>query len=128
MRAYGKWRLTVAQQETVHKAVISEFEKYKHSYEKKCNERISFLVFLALAKVTDEQFGFGEQRRARLIKSCMDEVNALSDYLVSNKCETPNGNERYDTDYNRETLKRLAEQYHIVWDEEVFNDDVEEII
>lgn len=56
MKAYGKRRLTVAQQETVHKAVVSEFEKYKHAYEKKCNERISFLVFLALAKVTDEQF------------------------------------------------------------------------
>lgn len=128
MNAYGKRRLTVAQQETVHKAVVSEFEKYKHAYEKKCNERISFLVFLALAKVTDEQFGFGEQRRARLIKSCMDEVNALSDYLVSNKCETANGNERYDTEYNLETLKRLAEQYHIAFDESMFDDDIEEDI
>lgn len=126
MKAYGKRRLTVAQQETVHKAVVSEFEKYKHAYEKKCNERISFLVFLALAKVTDEQFGFGEQRRAKLIESCIEQVNSLSDYLVSNKYETQNGNERYDTDYNRETLKRLAEQYHIAFDEDIFNDEVEE--
>lgn len=55
----------------------------------------------------------------------MAKVNELSDHLVKNKCETANGNERYDTDYNRETLKRLAEQYHIAWDEEVFNDDIE---
>ena len=35
MKAYGKRRLTVAQRETVHKAVISEFERYKQKQEVK---------------------------------------------------------------------------------------------
>lgn len=126
MKAYGKRRLSVAQQEAVQKAVIAEFDKYKRKYEEKVNARAFFLHYLTLSIVLEEVLHFGEQRRAKILKACMAKVNELSDHLVKNKCETPNGNERYDTDYNRETLKRLAEQYHIAWDEEIFNDDVEE--
>lgn len=128
MKAYGKRRLTVAQRETVHKAVISEFEKYKQQYEQKVNSRVFFLHYLTLAMVLDDELHFGEQRRAKLLKACMAKVNELSDHLVKNKCETANGNERYDTEYNLETLKRLAEQYHIAFDEDIFNDEVEESI
>lgn len=128
MKAYGKRRLTVAQRETVHKAVISEFEKYKQQYEQKVNSRVFFLHYLTLAMVLDDELHFGEQRRAKILKACMDKVNELSDYLVKNKCETANGNARYDTEYNLETLKRLAKQYHIAFDEDIFNDEVEESI
>lgn len=126
MKAYGKRRLTVAQRETVHKAVISEFEKYKQQYEQKVNSRVFFLHYLTLAMVLDDELHFGEQRQAKVLKACMSKVNELSDYLVKNKCETANGNARYDTEYNLETLKRLAEQYHIAFDEDIFNDEVEE--
>lgn len=128
MKAYGKRRLTVAQRETVHKAVISEFEKYKQQYEQKVNSRVFFLHYLTLAMVFDDELHFGEQRRAKVLKACMAKVNELSDYLVKNKCETANGNARYDTEYNLETLKRLAKQYHIAFDEDIFNDEVEESI
>lgn len=128
MKAYGKRRLTVAQRETVHKAVISEFEKYKQQYEQKVNSRVFFLHYLTLAMVLDDELHFGEQRRAKVLKACMAKVNELSDYLVKNKCETANGNARYDTEYNLETLKRLAEQYHIAFDESMFDDDIEEDI
>lgn len=128
MKAYGKRRLTVAQRETVHKAVISEFEKYKQQYEQKVNSRVFFLHYLTLAMVLDDELHFGEQRRAKVLKACMAKVNELSDYLVKNKCETANGNARYDTEYNLETLKRLAKQYHIAFDEDIFNDEVEKSI
>lgn len=128
MKAYGKRRLTVAQQEAVQKAVIAEFDKYKKKYEEKVNARAFFLHYLTLSIVLEEVLHFGEQRRAKILKACMDKVNELSDHLVKNKCETANGNERYDTEYNLETLKRLAEQYHIAFDEDIFNDEVEESI
>lgn len=107
MKAYGKRRLTVAQRETVHKAVISEFERYKQQYEQKVNGRVFFLHYLTLAMVLDDELHFGEQRRAKVLKACMAKVNELSDYLVKNKCETANGNERYDTE-NVETPCRAV--------------------
>lgn len=128
MKAYGKRRLSVAQQEAVQKAVIAEFDKYKKKYEEKVNARAFFLHYLTLSIVLEEVLHFGEQRRAKILKACMDKVNELSDHLVKNKCETANGNERYDTEYNLETLKRLAEQYHIAFDESMFDDDIEEDI
>lgn len=85
-----------------------------------------FLHYLTLSIVLEEVLHFGEQRRAKILNACMAKVNELSDYLVKNKCETANGNARYDTEYNLETLKRLAEQYHIAFDEDIFNDEVED--
>nr|DAJ98155.1 MAG TPA: hypothetical protein [Caudoviricetes sp.] len=126
IKAYGKRRLSVAQQETIRKAAASEFVKYKEQYEKKCNDRNFFLFFLTLAMVLDEELNFGEQRRAKIIKACMDKIEELSNYLVSNTCEIGSGNERFDTEYNLATLERLANQYHIAWDENIFNDDIEE--
>lgn len=128
MKAYGKRRLSVAQQEAVQKAVIAEFEKCKKKYEEKVNARAFFLHYLTLSIMLDDELHFGEQRRAKVLKACMAKVNELSDYLVKNKCETANGNARYDTEYNLETLKRLAKQYHIAFDEDIFNDEVEESI
>lgn len=125
MKAYGKRRLTVAQQEAVQKAVIGEFEKCKKKYEEKVNARAFFLHYLTLSIVLEEVLHFGEQRRARILKACMDKVNELSEFLVRNKFETANGNKRYDTVLNLATLEKLAHQYHIHWDEDIFNDDIE---
>ena len=125
MKAYGKRRLTVAQRETVHKAVKSEFERYKQQYEQKVNSRVFFLYYLTLAMVLDDELHFGEQRRAKVLKACMAKVNELSEFLVRNKFETANGNKRYDTVLNLATLEKLAHQYHIRWDEDIFNDDIE---
>lgn len=125
MKAYSKNRLTVAQRDTIHKTVAKEFEKYKSRYEQKCNDRIFFLFFLSLAIVLDEKLHFGEQRRGKVLKACIEQITDISDYLVSNTCETQNGNERYDTEYNLATLERLAKQYHIEWNEDIFNDDIE---
>lgn len=124
MKAYGKRRLSVAQQETISKAAASEFLKYKEHYENKCNDRNFFLFFLTLAMVLDEELNFGEQRRAKVIQACMDKITELSDYLVSNTCEIGSGNKRFDTEYNLSTLERLANRYHIAWDENIFNDDL----
>lgn len=55
----------------------------------------------------------------------MDKVNELSEFLVRNKFETANGNKRYDTVLNLATLEKLAHQYQIRWDEDIFNDDIE---
>lgn len=128
MKAYGKRRLSVAQQEAVQKAVIAEFEKCKKKYEEKVNARAFFLHYLTLSIVLEEVLHFGEQRRAKILKACIDKVNELSEFLVRNKFETANGNKRYDTVLNLATLEKLAHQYHIRWDEEIFNDDVEESI
>lgn len=77
MKAYGKRRLTVAQRETVHKAVISEFERYKQQYEQKVNSRVFFLHYLTLAMVLDDELHFGEQRREKVLKACMAKVNEI---------------------------------------------------
>ena len=54
MKAYGKRRLSVAQQEAVQKAVIAEFDKYKRKYEEKVNARAFFLHYLTLSIVLEE--------------------------------------------------------------------------
>ena len=128
MKAYSKRRLSVAQQEIIHKTVATEFEKYKKRYEQKCNDRIFFLFFLSLAMVLDDELHFGEQRRTKVLQACIEQITDISNYLVSNTCETEKGNKRYDTEYNLATLERLAKQYHIAFDEDIFNDEVEESI
>lgn len=128
MKAYDrKKRLTVSQRDVLKKCVVEEFTKYKAQYEKKCNDRIFFIHYLALAMVLDEQLGFGEKRRAKILKACMSKVTALSEFLVSNKCTYANGKEDFDVDYNLAQLERLAKQYNIAWDESIFVDVEEEM-
>lgn len=126
MKAYSKKQLTVAQREALKKSAINEFSKLKAKFEKKYNDRIFFIHYLALAMVLDEQLNFGEQRRAKILKACMAKVTELSEYLASNKCTYANGKEDYDVDYNLSQLEQYAKKYNIAWDESIFDDDIEE--
>lgn len=128
MKAYDrKKRLTVSQRDVLKKCVVEEFTKYKAQYEKKCNDRIFFLHYLALAMVLDEQLGFGDKRRAKIFEACMSKVTELSDYLASNKCTYANGKEEYDVDFNLQRLEEFANQYNIAWDASIFVDVEEEM-
>ena len=84
MKAYDrKKRLTVSQRDVLKKCVVDEFTKYKAQYEKKCNDRIFFLHYLALAMVLDEELGYGEKRRAKILNACMKKVAENSTMLSS---------------------------------------------
>lgn len=128
MKAYDrKKRLTVSQRDVLKKCVVDEFTKYKAQYEKKCNDRIFFLHYLALAMVLDEELGYGERRRAKILNACMKKVAEIGEYLTSNTfIEGDKGKEQYDVEFNLQRLKEFANQYNIAWDESIFV-DVEEL-
>ena len=99
MKAYDrkKGTLTVAQRQVLKQCVVDEFTKYKAQYEKKCNGRIFFLHYLALAMVLDEELGFGEKRRAKILNACMEKVSEIGEYLTSNTLSEGNeGNKQYE--------------------------------
>ena len=130
MKAYDrkKGTLTVAQRQVLKQCVVDEFTKYKAQYEKKCNDRIFFLHYLALAMVLDEELGFGEKRRAKILNACMKKVAEIGDYLTSNKfIEGDKGKEKYDVEFNLQRLEEFAKEYNIAWDESIFVDVEEEI-
>lgn len=129
MKAYDrKKRLTVSQRDILKKCVVEEFTKYKARYEKKCNDRIFFLHYLALAMVLDEQLGFGEKRRAKFLNACMEKVAEIGEYLTSNTfIEGDEGKEQYDVEFNLQRLEEFAKEYNIAWDESIFDDVEEEI-
>ena len=129
MKAYDrKKRLTVSQRDVLKKCVAEEFTKYKAKYEKKCNDRICFLHYLALAMVLDEELGYGEKRRAKILNACMEKVEEIGEYLTSNKfIEGDKGKEQYDVEFNLHKLEEFAKEYNIAWDESIFSDVEEEI-
>ena len=129
MKAYDrKKRLTVSQRNVLKKCVVDEFTKYKAKYEKKCNDRIFFLHYLALAMVLDEELGYGEKRRAKILNACMEKVAEIGEYLTSNTfIEGDNGKEQYDVEFNLQKLEEFAKEYNIAWDESIFVDVEEEI-
>ena len=127
MKAYNKRRATIAQRQMITDAVIAEYEKIKKKHEEKIGNRMFFVFTLALASVADEQLGFGDTRRDRLIEAVVKEANELSEKLLNNKFVDEHGTESFDSDYNRDWLGRLAKQYHLKFDESVFDDDFEEV-
>lgn len=129
MKAYDrKKRLTVSQRDVLKKCVVDEFAKYKAQYEKKCNDRIFFLHYLALAMVLDEELGYGEKRRAKILNACMKKVSEISEYCENNKyIEGDEGREQYDVEFNLQKLEEFAKEYNIAWDESIFVDVEEEI-
>ena len=130
MKAYDrkKGTLTVAQRQVLKQCVVDEFTKYKAQYEKKCNDRIFFLHYLALAMVLDEELGYGEKRRAKILNACMEKVTEISEYCESNKfIEGDNGKEQYDVEFNLQKLEEFAKEYNIAWDKSIFVDVEEEI-
>lgn len=130
MKAYNrkKGTLTVAQRQVLKQCVVEEFAKHKAAYEKKCNDRIFFLHYLALAMVLDEELGFGEKRRAKILNACMAKVAEIGEYCESNKfIEGDEGEEQYDVEFNLQRLEEFAKEYNIAWDESIFVDVEEEM-
>jgi hypothetical protein len=127
MKAYDKNRLTPKQRNAVTDAVLKEYHKIKEAHEKKLNDRIFFIHYLALAEVLSEVLHFGPERKARIIEACMDKANEISQELIKNKCIDADGRESFDSDYNRTLLARMAKQNNLKFDESIFDDDFEEV-
>ena len=124
MNANWKKRIPGWMKNSVDEAVAEEYEKIKKQHEKKVGDRIEFMFILGVAIPAHEKLGFGPKRRKELINKIIDTINELSSYLAGNKVmETADHSEHYDIDYNREYLKRLADEYGVPFDEEVFNDE-----
>ena len=103
-------------------------ERLKAIIREKCNDRIFFLHYLALAMVLDEELGYGEKRRAKILQACMDKAAEIGEYLTSNTfIEGDEGKEQYDVEFNLQKLEEFAKLYHIAWDESIFDDVEEEI-
>jgi hypothetical protein len=102
--------------------VNTEWLKKRDEAVKKANDRAVFMMLLSISAVLDDK-GTSEEARKAFIDAVIEKGNEISSYLLSNKCEYADGHKDYDTDYNRETLKRLAEQYSIEYNEDIFNED-----
>lgn len=123
MNANWKKRIPGWMKNSVDEAVAEEYEKIKKQHEKKVGDRIEFMFILGVAITAHEELGFGPKRRKDLINKIVDTINELSNYLAGNKVvETADHKEHYDIEYNREYLKRLADEYGVPFDEEIFND------
>lgn len=127
MKAYSKRRATIAQRQMITDEVINQYNRIKKKHEQKIGNRMFFVFTLALASVADEQLGYGDVRRDRLIEAVVKEANALSEKLLNNKFVDEHGTESFDSDYNRDWLGRLAKQYHLKFDESIFDDNFEEV-
>jgi hypothetical protein len=125
MKSYYKHRVPVKTQSLIENTVSEEYEKIKKLHEKKVSDRVEFMFILGTAVALHEQLGFGAKRRRDFINTMVAKINEISSYLAGNKVFEGSGSERkeaYDVDYNREYLQRLAEEYGVPYDEEVFND------
>ena len=91
--------------------------------ENRAYKKFEFMFLLGTAIVLHDKLGFGSKRRKDFVCHIADKINEISAYLAGNKAvESKSGEESYDVDYNREYLRRLAEEYGVSYDEEVFND------
>jgi hypothetical protein len=125
MKANYKHRVSTKTQQIIEDTVAEEYEKIKKLHEKKVGDRVEFMFILGTAVALHEQLGFGAKRRRDFINAMAAKINEISGYLAGNKAIEGSGSERresYDVDYNREYLQRLAEEYGVSYDEEVFND------
>lgn len=127
MKAYSRRRATIAQRQMITDEVINQYNRIKKKHEEKIGNRMFFVFTLALASVADEQLGWGDVRRGRLVEAVVKEANELSQKLLDNKFVDKHGTESFDSDYNRDWLGRLAKQYHLKFDESIFDDDFEEV-
>lgn len=125
MKAYYEHRLPERAKQVVTEVVTEEYEKIRKEHELKVHDRVAFMCELAAAIALHETFNFGEKRRKEFIKAMTAKANEISDYLAGNKAvEASNRKEHYDVTYNREYLRRLAKEYNVDYDEEIFNDEV----
>lgn len=127
MKSYYKHRVPSKTQLLIENTVSEEYEKIKKQHEKKVGDRVEFMFILGIAVTLHEQLGFGAKRRRDFINTMAAKINEISAYLADNKVVEGFGAERkvsYDVDYNRDYLRRLAEEYGVPFDEEVFNDEI----
>ena len=125
MRANYKNRLPESAKKVVTQVVTEEYEKIKKKHERIIHDRVAFMCELAAAVALHDTFNFGEKRRKEFIKAMTAKANEISDYLAGNKViEASDRKEHYDITYNRDYLRKLAEQYNVEYDEEIFNDEV----
>lgn len=126
MNANYKNRVDVKTQKRIELAVIEEFDRIKHKYERKFSDKYSLIFMLGLLVYADEDLGYGEKRRTNMLNGIVKRINEISSYLTENKViDASTHKEEYDTDYNREHLKKLANQYHLSFDESILDDDID---
>ena len=122
MKAINKKRLPVYQRDLIEKESYKQYEKIKAQHEETITNRLLFMVLLSMSLVLDEQLGYGITRRKRFIEAFKNKINELSAFLYDNRCEDGNGHKDFDVEYNRDFLKRLAEQQGIAYNELMFDD------
>lgn len=112
LKAYDRNRPSSKMIDEINKrarrAATQIYEDIKQKHEEKMASRFFFMYYLALSEVLREELGFGDVRRERILEACMRKHEEINDMLIANKC-VENGRESFDSDYNRELLKRLAE-------------------
>ena len=109
---------------TIIKETEKAYEEIKRKHEEKLNDRFCFMFLLATADFAREAFGFGPQRREKLLRGITKRVNEISSYLASNVVtEANNRSEHFDTEYNREYLRKFADRLGVDFDESIFDDE-----
>ncbi len=103
----------------INRAIRDEATRAMRAEQEKLTQQTTFFLLLAVADVLHTEHGFGDKRLSHTLQCITDRVNALSRSLTAN-VTVHKGNTLYDTDYNKETLKRLAAQYHIAWQDDLF--------
>ena len=127
MKVNYKHRVSTKTQQIIEDTVAEEYEKIKKLHEKKVSDRVEFMFILGAAIVAHEKLGYGPKRRKDFINDIVDKIYEIAAYLADNKVVEGFGAERkviYDVDYNRDYLRRLADEYGVPFDEEVFNDEI----
>lgn len=96
-------------------------KKIQELKEQKYKEQIVFMAMLGTAMALRDN-RISEDRTIKILNDMKDKVNEISKYLTANTCIYQDKiKPEYDVEYNRETLKRLASEYHIQFDESVFD-------
>lgn len=121
MKAINRKRHSKTQREFIKNEVDKVYRDNMKKHEEIMLKRFMFWFMISLCKTMDDEFDFGKKRLNKLKSSLMKTMSEVSDYLVSNTCETQDGKE-FDVEYNRTILQRLAEQYGVDFDESVFDD------
>lgn len=93
--------------------------KLQERKEKQYQEQIVFMTILGTAQACRNN-GISAERTVKILNEVTDRVNELSQFLTTNTCIYKNGKQDFDYEYNIETLRRLAEDYHIKFDESIF--------
>ena len=96
-----------------------DLKKHQQRKERQYQEQIIFLMLLAMA-MTMRQNKISAERMIKILDETQQQVSELTAYLTANTCIYKDGQQNYDVEYNLETLRRLAEEYHIKFNEEIF--------